>query len=39
MPATGPLSHWLDEADGWRLAYSDAQATIHVLARRADCQL
>lgn len=39
MPTTGPLSHWLDEADGWRLAYRDAQATIHVLAGRADCQL
>jgi hypothetical protein len=39
MPATAPLSHWLDEADDWRLAYRDAQATIHVLAGRADCQL
>ena len=38
MPATGPLSHWLDEADGWRLVYRDTQATIHVLAGRVDCQ-
>jgi hypothetical protein len=38
MPATGPLSHWLDEADGWRLLYRDVQATIHVAAERADCQ-
>ncbi len=39
MPATGPLSHWLDEADDWRLVYRDTQATIHVLAGRPDCQL
>lgn len=39
MPATGPLSHWLDEADGWRAAYRDAQATIHVRVDGPPCQL
>jgi hypothetical protein len=39
MPATGPLSHWLDEAEAWRLAYRDAQSTVHVRASRTDCQL
>jgi hypothetical protein len=39
MPATGPLSHWLDEAQDWRLAYRDAQATIHVRAGDGACQL
>jgi len=39
LPVTGPLSHWLDEAEGWRLAYRDAQASIHVRSDRPDCQL
>ena len=39
MPVTGPLSHWLTEADGWRLEYRDAQASIHVRSDRPDCQL
>ena len=39
MPATGPLSHWLDEAGDWRVAYRDAQATIHVRAEGPPCQL
>ena len=39
MPAEGPLSHWLDEADGWRLAYRDPQATIHVRSDATDCSL
>jgi hypothetical protein len=39
MPADGPLSHWLDEADGWRLAYRDPQATIHVRSDAPDCAL
>ena len=39
MPADGPLSHWLDEAEGWRLGYRDPQATIHVRADATDCQL
>jgi hypothetical protein len=39
MPAGGPLSHWLDEADGWRLAYRDPQATIHVRSDADDCAL
>jgi hypothetical protein len=39
MPADGPLSHWLDEADGWRLAYRDPQASIHARAGGTDCPL
>lgn len=39
MPAGGALSHWLDEADGWRLAYRDPQATVHVRADATDCPL
>ena len=39
MPVTGPLSHWLTEAEGWRLAYRDAQASIHVRSDIPDCQL
>lgn len=39
MPTDGPLSHWLDEADGWRRAYRDAQATTHVREDAADCPL
>ena len=39
MPADGPLSHWLDEAEGWRLGYRDPQATIHVRADATDCPL
>jgi hypothetical protein len=39
MAADGPLSHWLDEADGWRLAYRDPQATIHVRSAATDCPL
>ena len=39
MPVTGPLSHWLTEAEGWRLAYRDAQASIHVRSDLPDCQL
>ena len=34
---TAHCAHWLDEADGWRLAYRDAQATVHVRADRTDC--
>jgi hypothetical protein len=37
MSVDGPLSHWLDEADGWRLAYRDTQATVHVRADANDC--
>ena len=33
------MSHWLDEASDWRVAYRDSQATIHVRAGRDDCQL
>jgi hypothetical protein len=39
LPAGGPLSHWLGEAEEWRLAYRDPQATVHVRASRTDCQL
>jgi len=39
MPVTGALSHWLEEADGWRLAYRDTQASIHVRSDPTDCQL
>jgi hypothetical protein len=39
MPLDGPLSHWLDEANGWRLAYRDGQATVHVRAEAEDCPL
>ena len=39
MPHDGPLSHWLDQADGWRLAYRDGQATVHVRADATDCPL
>ena len=39
MPATGPLSHWLDEADDWRVVYRDEQATIHVRADGPPCQV
>ena len=39
MPADGPLSHWMDQADGWRLGYRDAQATVHVRADATDCPL
>jgi hypothetical protein len=39
MPATGPLSHWLDEANEWRAVYRDPQATIHVRADGPPCQL
>lgn len=39
MPADGPLSHWLDEADGWRLGYRDAQATVHLRTDVTDCPL
>jgi hypothetical protein len=39
MPADGPLSHWLDEADAWRLAYRDPVATIHVRSDATDCPL
>jgi hypothetical protein len=38
VPAGGPLSHWLDEAEEWRLAYRDGQATIHVRATLTGCQ-
>jgi hypothetical protein len=38
-PADGPLSHWLDEAGDWRLAFRDPQATVHVRASRTDCQI
>jgi hypothetical protein len=39
VPGDGPLSHWLDEADGWRLAYRDPQATVHVVEDATDCPL
>ena len=39
MPVTGPLSHWLTEAEDWRLAYRDGQASIHVRSDLSDCQL
>lgn len=39
MPAGGPLSHWLDEAEGWRIGYRDPQATIHVRKDATDCPL
>jgi hypothetical protein len=39
VPGDGPLSHWLDEADGWRLAYRDLQATVHVRTDATDCPL
>jgi hypothetical protein len=39
MPVDAPLSHWLDESDGWRLAYRDGQATVHVRADTTDCPL
>jgi hypothetical protein len=39
MPFDGPLSHWLDQADGWRLAYRDSQATVHVRSDATDCPL
>ncbi|MGH2393647.1 MAG: hypothetical protein ACRDGH_09155, partial [Candidatus Limnocylindria bacterium] len=38
MTAGGALSRWLAEADEWRLAHDDGQATIHVRSARADCQ-
>jgi hypothetical protein len=37
--ADGPLSRWLDEADDWRPAYRDPQATIHVRAGAVACDL
>ena len=37
--ADGPLSRWLDEADDWRPAYRDPQATVHVRAGSSTCQL
>lgn len=39
MPADSPLARWLDEAEGWRLAYRDAQATVHVRADGPGCPL
>lgn len=39
MPAAGPLTRWLDEAEDWRVAYRDGQATIHVRANGADCPI
>jgi hypothetical protein len=39
MPAEGSLTHWLEEAEDWRLAYRDGQATIHVRANRRDCAI
>ncbi len=39
MPVDGPLSRWLDERDGWRLAYRDSQASVHVRADVTDCPL
>jgi hypothetical protein len=38
-PTDGPLSHWLDEAAEWRLAYRDPQAAVHVRASLTDCQV
>jgi hypothetical protein len=37
MPADGPLTRWLDEADGWDVAYRDAQATVHVRTSESGC--
>lgn len=37
--ATGPLSRWLDVADGWDRRYEDRQATIDVRASADDCQI
>ena len=37
LPADSPLSRWLDEAEAWRLAYRDTQATVHVRADTNDC--
>jgi hypothetical protein len=39
MPADGPLSHWLSEADEWRRVYQDAFATIDVRIDAGDCPL
>ena len=39
MPAGGPLTRWLDEAEDWRLAYRDGQATVHVRTRLSDCPI
>ena len=39
LPGDGPLSHWLDEADGWRIGYRDALATIHVRTDVTDCPI
>lgn len=39
MPADGPLSQWLDAAEGWRPAYRDGQATIHVRVDATDCPI
>ena len=39
MPVGGPLTRWLDEADDWRLAYRDGQATVHVRASETDCPI
>jgi hypothetical protein len=35
--ADGPLSHWLDEAEGWEPRYTDPQATIHARSGDASC--
>jgi hypothetical protein len=37
MPADGPLSHWLGEADEWRRAYQDPFATIDVRIDAGGC--
>ena len=37
MPADGPLSHWLSEADEWRRVYQDAFATIDVRIGAGGC--
>ena len=39
MPAGGPLSHWLDEAEAWRLTYKDPQATVHVRVGSPGCAI
>ena len=39
MPADGPLSHWLSEADEWRRVYQDGFATIDVRIDAGDCPL
>lgn len=39
MPVDSPLTHWLGETDGWRLAYRDEQATVHARMDATDCPI